>query len=128
MASRKCTPDQLPQVIQSILNEYADEVTDNIPEIAERVGKVGVQALKASSKSSFGGTGKYAAGWTSQTEHGRLSTTVTIYNGRLPGLPHLLENGHAKRDGGRVPGKAHIAPVEQRLIKEFEEKITNELS
>ena len=128
MASRKCTPDQLPQVIQSILNEYADEVTDNIPEIAERVGKVGVQALKASSKSSFGGTGKYAAGWTSQTEHGRLSTTVTIYNGRLPGLPHLLENGHAKRGGGRVPGKAHIAPVEQKLIKEFEEKITNELS
>jgi len=127
MASRKCTPDQLPQVIQSILNEYVDEVTDNIPEIAEKVGKIGVQALRASSKSSFGGTGKYAAGWTSQTEHGRLSTTVTIYNGRLPGLPHLLENGHAKRGGGRVPGKAHIAPVEQKLIKEFEEKIEHEL-
>ena len=50
MASRKCTPEQLPQVIQSILNEYVDDITDNIPEIAERVGKEGVKALKSASK------------------------------------------------------------------------------
>ena len=128
MASRKCTPEQLPQVIQSILNEYEGDITDNIPEIAERVGKEGVKALKSASKSSFGGTGKYASGWTSQTEHGRLSTTVTIYNGRLPGLPHLLEHGHANVNGGRTPGKVHIAPVEQKLVKEFEEKVENELT
>lgn len=128
MASRKCTPEQLPQVIQSILDEYANDVTSNIPEIAERVAKEGVRALRASSKSKFKGSGKYASGWTSQTEHGRLSTKVTIYNGKLPGLPHLLEHGHANVDGGRTPGKVHIAPVEEKLVKEFEEKVENELT
>lgn len=127
MASRKCTPEQLPQVIQSILNEYVDDITDNIPEIAEKVAKKGVLALKNATKATVKGN-KYWKGWTSQTEHGRLSTKVTIYNGRLPGLPHLLEHGHANVDGGRTPGRVHIAPVEEKLVKEFEEKVENELT
>lgn len=127
MASRKVTLEQLPGAIQDILNEYADDVTQNIPEITERVGKEGVKALRASAKEKFKGK-KYAAGWTSQTEHKRLESTVTIYNGRLPGLPHLLEHGHANRGGGRTAGRTHIAPVEEKLIKEYEKRIENELS
>ena len=52
---------------------------------------------------------------------------MTLYS-KVPGLPHLLENGHAKRGGGRVPGKTHIAPVEQELIKQFEEQIEKAVS
>ena len=73
------------------------------------------------------GTGKYAEGWTSRVETDRLSATGTIYTGKLPGLPHLLEHGHAKRGGGRVPGRVHIAPVEKILESAFMRAIQTKL-
>ena len=118
----KVTVDNLQSAVDSILKEYGEEVTENMDEIVKRVGKAGVQALKNESKTKFGGTGKYARGWSSQVEKLRYGTIVTIYN-RTAGLPHLLENGHAKRNGGRVSGTPHIAPVEERLVQEFTEGI-----
>ena len=118
----KVTVDNLQSAVDDILKEYGDEVQKNMDEIVKRVGKAGVQALKNESKSKFGGSGNYAKGWTSQVEKLRYGTLVTIYN-RKAGLPHLLEYGHAMRNGGRVDGRPHIEPVEQNLIKEFEEGI-----
>lgn len=126
MASRKITADNLGEAIAEILEEYGDEVQKDMDDVVKDVGKAGVKAIKSAS-GVFGGTGKYRKGWTSQTETERYGSTVTIYN-RTPGLPHLLENGHAKRGGGRVPGKTHIAPVEQELIKQFEEQIEKAVS
>lgn len=126
MASRKITADNLGEAIAEILEEYGDEVQKDMDDVVKDVGKAGVKAIKSAS-GVFGGTGKYRKGWTSQTDTERYGSTVTIYN-RTPGLPHLLENGHAKRGGGRVPGKTHIAPVEQELIKQFEEQIEKAVS
>lgn len=128
MANKSVTLEQLPDAIKAILDEYEGEITRNIPEITERVGKEGVKAVRNSAKAKFNGTGKYAKGWRTDIERKRLETNVTIYNAKLPGLPHLLENGHANRNGGRTPGRVHIAPVEEKLVKDFERKIENELT
>lgn len=118
----KVTIDNLADTVQEILDEYEGEIEEKMDEIVKRVGKAGVSALKSSSRSTFGGTGKYASGWTSQVETNRYGTVVTIYN-KYPGLPHLLENGHAKRGGGRVQGRTHIAPVEEKMVNEFIEGV-----
>lgn len=125
MSSRtqKSPADKLQTAITKILEEYGEEIGENLDEAVKKVGKAGTTALRQNSSQTFGGTGQYARGWKVQVETGRTGTKATIYN-QTPGLPHLLENGHAKRGGGRVSGRPHIQPVEQQLIDQFEEEVT----
>lgn len=121
--AKKIPIDRLSAEINKILTEYGEEVQENVDEAAQRVTKAGVKAVKGNASGSFGGTGKYAKGWKSKFETGRLNSQGIIYNGDLPGLPHLLEHGHANRNGGRTPGRVHIAPVEQKIIEDFEKAV-----
>lgn len=125
--ARKIPADQLTRSIEKILSEYGGDVQMDVNEAVKKVSTAGAKAVMASARSSFGGTGKYAAGWTSKAETGRLSAQGVIYNKDTPGLPHLLENGHANRGGGRTPGRAHIKPVEEKIVKDFEERLRKKL-
>ena len=113
--------------IAKILTKYGDEVAENIQKVTKEIARKGAKAVKQNAQSDFKGTGKYAAGWTSQAKEGRYSSQGIIYNRAKPGLPHLLEHGHAKRGGGRTDGREHIAPVEQEVIRSFEEAIKEAL-
>lgn len=131
MANR--TPvDKLADAISGILDQYEGEVRDNLGKITTQIGKKGVQALRRASKDALkAGSGKYARGWKTQVEKGRLGTTVILYN-EHPGLPHLLEYGHVSRNGtgrtyGEVPGHEHIQPVAEELVRDFERKVVEAL-
>ena len=124
MAKAKLTTiERLRSDLTQILTEYGKEVEELTFDAVKTVTKSGVKAVKGNSRGTFGGTGKYASGWTSQIATGRFSAQGTIYNAKTPGLPHLLENGHAKRGGGRVPGRTHIAPVEIEVSQAIEKAI-----
>lgn len=125
--TKKTTADQLSAAIDKVLAEYGDNVKDNLDTITKEFAKKGAKAVKSASREAYGGTGKYANGWTSRFETGRVSSQGVIYNGAVPGLPHLLENGHAKRGGGRVAGRAHIAPVEAQLVEEYVKAVKQKL-
>lgn len=116
------SPDKFAESLQKLLTEYADDVTKDINQLAKKFAQKGAKEVKSAS-GQFGGSGRYANGWTSKYEEGRLSAQGIIYNKNTPGLPHLLENGHAKRGGGRVGGRSHIAPVEEKLVKEFQKAV-----
>ena len=89
---------------------------------------IDVAARKTASKakrqiaSASPGTGKYAGAWAVKTERRRTGTTAIVYN-KKPGLPHLLEHGHATRNGGRTKAYVHIAPAEEAAIQEFQDQI-----
>lgn len=129
MAKSKSSVDKLKADIAKILEEYEGEITESMQEVTAKVAKKGAQALQRESKEKFGGTGQYAKGWKAETNgkaHRQISWTSIIYN-ETPGLPHLLEHGHAKRNGGRVAGRPHIEPIEQEIINEYETEVINNL-
>lgn len=130
---KKVQPDELARALDDLLNEYKDEIIESAEEVTKKCAAIGVKALKANSPRKKKGGGGYASGWTSKTEKDRVTTTVVIYNGKKPGLAHLLENGHAviSTDGDHVGDAAahvHIAPVEKELIERFEREIKMEVS
>lgn len=120
------TTDKFAAAIQKLLKEYQEDTTKNINQLAKKFAQKGAKEVKSAS-GQFGGSGNYASGWTSKFEEGRLSAQGIIYNQKTPGLPHLLENGHAKRTGGRVAGRSHIAPVEEKLVTEFMKAVEGEI-
>lgn len=99
------------------LQEYTSEVEDGLEKAKEKAAKDGTKTLKATSPK--GRTGEYAKGWRAK----RDGKAWVIHNATRYQLAHLLEKGHAKRGGGRVPGRAHIAPVEEQVVDQF----TNEV-
>lgn len=120
--AKKVPLDKLQSEIDKIMDEYKDHVTDGVKDVVEAVTKAGAKAVRSEAQSKFGGTGEYAKGWTSKVEKDRLGAQGVIYNKNYR-LPHLLEKGHANRGGGRTPGRAHIKPVEEKINKEFGEKV-----
>lgn len=117
--------DRLTQEVDKILQEYGEDVQYNLDEIVKQMAKKGARTLQQESKGKFEGT-KYYKSWTSKTETKRTSAQGVIYS-KIPGLPHLLEYGHALRQGGRTTGRPHIKPVEEALVREFESKVKSKL-
>lgn len=124
----KVTIDSLGTEIQRILQEYEADVENIAEDALKEVGKAGLSALKSSARSTFGGKGEYASGWKLKEEKSGLGGyKITLHNAKVPGLPHLLEYGHAKVGGGRVPGREHIASVEQEMIDSIQSMLEAKL-
>ena len=59
---------------------------------------------------------------------GGLVIEATVHGGpKTYPLAHLLENGHAKRGGGRTAPIVHIKPVEEWAIEEVQKTIKEEV-
>jgi len=118
MAKKKTPQAKLATALQKILKEYEEDVTENLDEVTKQFGKKGAQAVRGEAQGK--GWGEYATGWTSRFDKERLFSKSTIYN-KTPGLPHLLEHGHALRGGGRSSTRSfvHIAPVDEKISEEY---------
>lgn len=102
------------------LQRFAHVLTEDVDKAAEEVAKDLVKDLKSNSPKSKGkGGGKYAKGWKLKKRGNKL----IVYNKDRYQLTHLLEKGHVKRGGGRVPAKIHIAPAEQKAVDSFLNKV-----
>ena len=114
--AKKTPITKLDEAIKKVLDDYEGEISGNVDNITKKIGQKGAAALRQESAQKFNGN-KYRKSWTSRYEQTRLASKVTLYS-KMPGLPHLLENGHAKRGGGRTNPYEHIRPVEEWAIDE----------
>lgn len=106
--------------VSKILNDYAYDIQDAITLEAEQVAKKGMNELKHTSPKR---TGDYAKGWRVSTTKGRGFVDCVIHNATNYQLTHLLEKPHATRNGGRTTPKVHIAPVEEKCVKEYQQGV-----
>lgn len=112
--------------LNKILTEYTDEIVEITNEVLKEAGKEAVKELKSSSPKR---SGKYARGWSQKVEDRKLKTSVTVYNKPRYYITHLLENGHARRGGGRTVGKIeHIGPVNEKIQRNAIEKIKEKVA
>lgn len=118
--------DSLSSEVTKELEKYADVTTENVKKAVQKAGKIVRDEIKASAPSD---TGKYGKSWTVKTVRETSSSLELVVHSRNKyQLTHLLEFGHAKRGGGRVSARPHIANAEEKAIKIFEEEIKEAIS
>jgi len=121
MAERRTTVDGLADAIMDGLKEYADLATDTVKEAVKDVSKTVKKDIQANAPKR---TGRYKKSWTvKKTAESSNSLTMTIHSKDRYQIAHLLEHGHAKCGGGRVAGREHIAPAEEKGNRELVQKI-----
>ena len=113
--------DQLANAVSRAVREYTEEVCEAIEVTTDNIAKECIKEIKANSKFK---TGNYAKGWKIVKDKRAGSNRNIIWNPKYYYLVHLLEKGHAKRGGGRVEGKPHVGPAEQRYVTLLQERIT----
>ena len=108
------------------LTEYADLADDAMK---KAVRKTAVTVKTEISANAPKDTGTYAKSWaTKKVSENSHSLTVYVHSKNRYQIAHLLEHGHAKRNGGRVSGKPHIAPAERKGEDIFEDILRKALT
>lgn len=113
--------DQLASAVMKELEDYADMTTDGMKAAVKKAADTVKKEISANAPSR---TGKYAKSWaTKTTQENSHVLEITVHSRNRYQLAHLLEHGHAKRGGGRVAARPHIAAAEEHGIEELEREI-----
>lgn len=116
----------LSKEIEKALENYKDDISAEVEEVANKVGKEAVNELKQTSPR--GARKEYCKGWKlKKDKRGKNLYTIKIHNKTDYQLTHLLEFGHATRNGSRTKAQPHIRPVEQKYSKEFEKELKQKI-
>ena len=109
--------------VEEMLRGYAYDTHGYLDESIRETAREAVKKLKSSSPGK-----KYPKGWAVKYENGRFKVGATVYGktGTYQ-LAHLLEYGHAKRNGGRTAPIVHIKPVEEWAMDEVHEKLLQKI-
>lgn len=118
--------DDLADEIMKGLTEYASLATDTMKDAVKESGKL---VKKEIVKNAPVKSGRYKKSFTvTKTKEDANTLEVTVHSKNRYQLTHLLEKGHAKRGGGRVAAIPHIAPAEEKGIRDLKDRIERGLS
>lgn len=118
--------ERMADEIMKGMEEYASLAADEVKRAVRDAGRTVKSEI---AKNAPVRTGKYAKSWAVKTlRETSNGLTVVVHSKNRYQLAHLLEHGHAKRGGGRVSARPHIAPAEQKGIEKLERDISEALS
>ena len=123
--ARNVSVGSLADAIMDSLREYSSLAADEMKEAVRAAGNTVRDEIREKAPKD---TGIYAKSWTVKKQRETSSSlSLTVHSRNRYQLAHLLEFGHAKRGGGRVTAKPHIADAEAAGIRQLEEDIRKAL-
>ena len=124
--SRNVSIEEMADVIMEDLQEYADAAAMDVKAAVRKSANTVKKQI--GENAPVGKTGRYAKSWrVKTTEENSQKLVQTVHSPKRYMLAHLLEKGHAKRNGGRTRAFPHIAPAEQAGIVQLESLIRRAL-
>lgn len=123
--NRTVSIDEMDSAIMEELEKYAELASDDLKAAVKETAASVRKDIQAGAPVD---TGKYKKSWSVKNVHeDSESIDLVVHSRNRYQLAHLLEHGHAKRGGGRVAAKPHIAVAEQRgnekLVTTIEQKL-----
>lgn len=123
--ARRVNINSLADAIKDTLKEYSDVSAEKVKTAVKEAGKTVKKEIEMSAPKD---TGDYSRSWAvKNVKETANSLEVSVHSKSHYQLAHLLEFGHAKRGGGRVSGKVHIASAEAKGIEQFEKDVEKAL-
>lgn len=121
MSGRRVRIDGLADAVMEELNNYADTTTTGVKTAVKKAANT---VKKDIGESAPAKSGRYAKSWRSKaTKESSTALEMTVYSPTRYMLAHLLEHGHALRNGGRTRAIPHIGPAEEHGEKQLTEDI-----
>ena len=123
--NRTVSIDEMDSAIMDELEKYAELAFDDLKAAVKETAASVRKDIQAGAPVD---TGKYKKSWSVKNVHeDSESIDLVVHSRNRYQIAHLLEHGHAKRGGGRVAAKPHIAAAEQRgnekLVTTIEQKL-----
>ena len=122
----KIKVDDLAKTIQKELEQYHRLTNEQLKETVREVGKETKELIKGNAPVK---SGDYRKSWAVKVVNESAdSLHLVVHSKDSYQLTHLLEFGHAKRNGGRTKAIPHIGDAEQKAVQSFEKKVKEILS
>ena len=118
--------DDMASEVMKGLNEYAELADVSMKKAVRKTANSVKNEISANAPKR---TGRYKKSWAARkTKENSHTLEMTVHSKDRYQIAHLLENGHALRNGGRARAFPHIAPAEEHGAEMLENLIRKELS
>ncbi len=123
-------PDELAETIKKTLEEWKDVTEEGMAKGIDITAKEALSELHhahPAGSGEYGSWNDYNSGWTVMKTKRDKTVTGQIHNATHYQLTHLLEKGHALKNGGRTRAFVHIAPVAERCQDDLLDNIKKQI-